>query len=116
MLPMLCPRCSHSEHRAVSTNSKPTDQIVRQRVCLGCRHVWFTSEMVVPSYAVGWSESHGRKPVLRIPMELYAGHTRLRISHQEAEDQLEALARGRRILSKRADERHRVKGCDKPGA
>lgn len=101
MLPMLCPKCSHSCHRAVVTNSKLPDQTVRKRVCESCGHVWFTVEVVVPDYAVGWSAAHLNKPVLRIPLAL-------RVEHVEAKDQLEPLRRHRERLSAEADKRYSV--------
>lgn len=60
------------------------DQTVRKRQCADCGHVWFTVELIVPNYAVGWSKAHLRKPVLRVPMELTAEHI-------EARDQLAQL-------------------------
>lgn len=91
MLPMNCPQCSHNRHRAVVTNSQLADQTVRKRACESCGHVWYTVEVMVPGYAVGWSARHMRKPVLRVPVELQAGHTRTRVSHEEAGDQLAPL-------------------------
>jgi len=104
MLPMLCPECSHSDHRATATNSKLADQTVRRRVCQSCGHVWFTVEVMVPSYAVGWSKGHLRKPVLRVPLELHAAHTRLRMGHVEAKDQLAPLREANDRRSTEADE------------
>jgi hypothetical protein len=81
------------------TNSHPEDQIVRKRVCEACGHVWFTVELVVPSYAVGWSVAHKRKPVLRAPVELKA-------AHMEPKDQLAGLRAANERRSKEADERY----------
>jgi transcriptional regulator NrdR family protein len=106
MMPMLCPQCSHSDHRATATNSKLDDQIVRRRVCQSCGHVWFTVEVMVPSYAVGWSAAHLRKPVLRIPLTLDAGHTKMRISHEEVTDQLAPLREANERKSAAADKRY----------
>jgi hypothetical protein len=108
MLPMICPQCSHNDHRATATNSKLDDQIVRRRVCQSCGHAWFTVEVPVPNYAVGWSKGHLRKPVLRVPLELQAAHTRLRVGHVEAKDQLAALREASERRSAEADERHRM--------
>jgi transcriptional regulator NrdR family protein len=113
---MLCPQCSHSDHRATSINSRLDDQIVRRRACQSCGHAWFTVEVIVPNYAVGWSKGHLRKPVLRVPVTVQAGHTEMQVSHVEAKDQMDALARGRRTISERADRRHRVKQCDSAAA
>lgn len=90
------------------TNGKLPDQTVRKRACESCGHVWFTVEVVVPNYAIGWSHKHLRKPVLRTPMELHAEHVRLRVSHEEAGDQLEPLRRHRERLSAEADKRYSV--------
>jgi len=43
-------------------------------------------EVTVPDYAVGWSVAHGHKPVLRVPLELSAGHTKLRVEAVEERD------------------------------
>ena len=81
------------------TNSHPEDQIVRKRVCEACGHAWFTVELVVPSYAVGWSVAHQRKPVLRAPVELKA-------AHMEAKDQIAALRAAAERKSAEADRRY----------
>jgi hypothetical protein len=62
---------------------------VRKRKCVDCGEVWFTVELKVPSYAVGWSSGHQSKPVLRVPLELTA-------SHLEPMDSREALAKANR--------------------
>jgi hypothetical protein len=67
------------------------DQTVRKRACDNCGNVWYTVEVTVPSYAVGWSARHSRKPVLRVPIDVTVGHTRMRASHEEASDQLAPL-------------------------
>ena len=103
MLPMNCPKCSQDDHRATSTNSKLADQIMRRRVCQACGHKWYTVELVVPDYAAGWSAGHARKPVLRTPLELQAAHTRLRVSHVEAGDQIAGLRRANERRSRQAD-------------
>jgi transcriptional regulator NrdR family protein len=108
MLPMICPQCSHNDHRATATNSKLDDQIVRRRVCQSCGHAWFTVEVLVPNYAVGWSKGHLRKPVLRVPLDLQAAHTRLRVGHVEAKDQLAALREASERKSAAADERYGI--------
>lgn len=91
MLPMECPQCRSSSNRTPITNGLLADQVVRKRVCLDCGHRWFTVEVMVPEYAVGWSALHKNKPVLRVPMELVAGATRLRLEHIEAQDTFAAL-------------------------
>lgn len=91
MLPMQCPKCSSETIRVPFTNNRLPDQVVRRRQCTECGHKWFTVEMTVPDYAVGWSVAHGHKPVLRVPLELSAGHTKMRVEAVEAKDQLAPL-------------------------
>ena len=79
MLPMECPKCSSTTLRVPITNNRLADQVVRRRLCIECGHKWFTVEMTVPDYAVGWSVAHLHKPVLRVPLELSTGHTKLRV-------------------------------------
>lgn len=86
MLPMKCPRCSSAALRVPSTNNKLDDQVVRQRVCTDCGHKWYTVELMVPDYAVGWSTMHQHKPVLRVPLELSSGHTLLRVEAVEQKE------------------------------
>lgn len=110
MLPMECPSCSSSTHRAAITNGLLPDQIVRKRVCADCGHRWFTVEVQVPDYLIGWSVDHQKKPVLRAPMELSTGYTKQRIGHIEAKDQIAALREAAQRKSERADRRHRRAG------
>ena len=77
MLPMNCPRCSGSAIRVLLTNNQLEHQIVRRRRCVDCGHKWFTVEVGVPDYAVGWSALHHHKPVLRADMEITAVRTKL---------------------------------------
>ena len=91
------------------TNSQMADQTVRKRACENCGNVWYTVEVTVPSYAVGWSARHSRKPVLRVPIDVTVGHTRMRASHEEAQDQLANLTQANERSSARADERHRLR-------
>ena len=109
MLPMNCPVCSHPRHRAVVTNSQMADQTVRKRACENCGNVWYTVEVTVPTYAVGWSARHLRKPVLRVPIDVTVGYTRMRASHEEASDQLAPLREASARRSAEADERHRLR-------
>ena len=83
MLPMICPQCSSGTIRTPITNNMLDDQVMRRRQCADCGHRWFTVEVVVPDYAVGWCAPLG-KPVLRVPVEVTA-------KHQEAKDSLAAL-------------------------
>lgn len=70
MLPMKCPRCRSRDIRAAITNNLFDDQTVRKRRCGDCDHVWFTVELQVNRYAVGWSRDHQSKPVLREQVKL----------------------------------------------
>lgn len=108
MLPMKCPKCSSSALRVPITNNRLDDQVVRRRQCADCGHRWFTVEMAVPDYAVGWSATHLRKPVLRVPLELNAGHTKSRVEHVEAKDQIAPLreASARRAAEAEAEARY----------
>lgn len=87
---MKCPSCRGTDYRAVITNNLFEDQTVRKRKCAECGHVWFTVELLVPSYAVGWSHDHMRKPVLRTPVQLT-------VAHVEPKDCVEALQTARRM-------------------
>lgn len=110
---MKCPECSGEEIRIPITNNRLADQTMRKRQCVACGHAWFTVELAVPNYAVGWSLEHKRKPVLRVPMELQAGATRLRVTYVEAKDRIEALREANRRKSERADADLRVTDCDR---
>lgn len=52
------------------TNNQFKAQTVRKRKCVDCGHVWFTVEMEVNRYAMGWSGLHDHKPVVRVAVEL----------------------------------------------
>ena len=67
---MNCPKCDWATHRAAVTTQALSDQIVRKRECCACHHVWFTVEVTVPNYAIGWSPGHKHKPVLRAPVTI----------------------------------------------
>jgi len=83
------------------------DHIVRKRRCVSCGHQWFTVEVIVPDYAVGWSKLHRSKPVLRVPVELTVGHTKLGTAAAvEAQDQLAPLREANKRRSAKADQRH----------
>lgn len=94
------------------TNSKMADQTVRKRACENCGHVWYTVEVTVPDYVVGWSARHSRKPVLRVPVDVETGYTRLRLRHEEAQDSRANLTQeANERSSARADAQHRVTNC-----
>lgn len=88
MMPMLCPHCRSNNLRVPITNGQLDDQVVRKRVCLDCGKAWFTVEVIVPNYAVGWSEGLGKKPVLRVPAEVSTGMVRMGASHVEPQETL----------------------------
>ena len=75
MIPMQCPKCSSSAIRAASTNNSDPKMVVRRRSCADCGHAWFTLELNVSKYLIGWArKSDGpSKPVLRVPVELAVG-------------------------------------------
>ena len=95
---MECKKCRSSDHRTLVTNSLLPDQIVRKRRCNACGHVWFTAEITVPDYVVGWSPSHQNKPVLRAPVEVT-------LQHMEAADckQSGRLGRLTQLVANRND-------------
>ena len=69
---MNCPECGSKENRTPITNGHLPDEVVRRRVCSSCKHAWYTVEMRVPHYAIGWCERHTNqsKPVLRTALTL----------------------------------------------
>ena len=67
---MNCPECGSKNNRTPVTNGHLPDEVVRKRVCRSCDHSWFTVEMAVPVHAIGWSDRHQHKPVLRVPVTL----------------------------------------------
>ena len=67
---MNCPECKWVTHRAAVTTQALSDQIVRKRKCCACHHTWFTVEVAVPNYSIGWSPVHKGKPVLRAPLTI----------------------------------------------
>jgi hypothetical protein len=73
--------------------------------------MWFTVEVEVPAYAVGWQGSSG-KPVFRAPLTVKAGCTQIGLSHEDAKDQMAGLQTWNEQKSKAADARHRVTKCD----
>lgn len=101
MMPMQCPECSSTNHRVPVTNGQLADQIVRKRACNDCGHIWFTVEVAVPKYAVGWASGLQRKPVLRVPVDVTTGRVAMRATHVEEID----------VRDRWPNERH-VKDCD----
>lgn len=75
-IPMECPRCSSREIRAIATNGKDADKVIRQRRCVDCKHVWYTVELPVNVAVIGWgrtASSYKSVPVLRVPVDLAVG-------------------------------------------
>lgn len=73
---MNCPRCGCEEIRAIATNSRGADRVIRQRRCTSCRSVWYTAELPVSVAVVGWERApvSGKSlPMLRVPVELAVG-------------------------------------------
>lgn len=101
MMPMQCPKCRSASHRSAVTNGLLPDQIVRRRACRECGFKWYTCEVRVPDYAVGWSAALQSKPVLRTPVEVTLHHL------EEADVQQVAEANGRA---------RGVTDCDRPAA
>ena len=114
MLPMICPDCHSKNHKVPVTNGQMDDQIVRKRACNDCGHIWFTVEVIVPKYSIGWSAGLQRKPVLRVPAEVTTGHVRVGASHVEAQDYIENLLEANRRRSEAAELRRNATKCDKP--
>jgi transcriptional regulator NrdR family protein len=91
---MNCPKCKWATNRAAVTTGSLPDQVVRKRVCCACQHIWFTVEVEVPNYAVGWSPAHKHKPVLRSAITLKPSFIEaqdgLAIAHAKLEEQYNA--------------------------
>ena len=96
---MNCPECGSKENRTPITNGHLPDEVVRKRVCNACGHAWFTVEMTVPEYAIGWSDRHQHKPVLRTPLTLET-------SFVEAADVMENLAKANAAIQRKAALKH----------
>ena len=96
---MNCPECGSKENRTPITNGHLPDEVVRKRVCKACGHAWFTVEMTVPEYAIGWSDRHQHKPVLRTPLTLET-------SFVEAADVMEDLAKANAAIQRKAALKH----------
>jgi uncharacterized Zn finger protein len=75
-IPMECPRCGSREIRAIATNGKDADKVIRQRRCVDCKHVWYTVELPVSVAVIGWGrtpDTNKSVPVLRVPAQLAVG-------------------------------------------
>jgi DNA-directed RNA polymerase subunit RPC12/RpoP len=73
---MNCPNCNHVSTSVLQTNAIKTEHTTRQRKCSNCGHKWFTVELEVQSWAIGWeklSTGFGGKPTLRVPVQLLYG-------------------------------------------
>jgi transcriptional regulator NrdR family protein len=96
---MNCPECGSKNNRTPVTNGHLPDQVVRKRVCGFCGHAWFTVEMAVPDYAIGWSDRHQHKPVLRTRLTLEP-------SFVEAADVMENLAKANAAIQRKTALKH----------
>ena len=96
---MNCPECGSKNNRTPVTNGHLPDEVVRKRVCGFCGHAWFTVEMAVPDYAIGWSDRHQHKPVLRTPLTLEP-------SFVEAADVMENLAKANAAIQRKTAPKH----------
>jgi hypothetical protein len=92
---MNCPNCGNKNHRTPVTNGHLPDEVVRKRVCESCGGHWFTVEVRVPDYAIGWSNDHQKKPVLRTPLTLQP-------SFIEPADVMENLAKANAAIQRKA--------------
>ena len=92
---MNCPECGSKNNRTPVTNGHLPDEVVRKRVCGSCDHSWFTVEMAVPAYVIGWSDRHQHKPVLRMPLTLEP-------SFIEPADVMENLAKANAAIQRKA--------------
>jgi hypothetical protein len=96
---MNCPECGSKNNRTPVTNGHLPHEVVRKRVCGSCGHAWFTVEMAVPDYAIGWSDRHQHKPVLRTPLTL-------KPSFVEAADVMENLAKANAAIQRKTAPKH----------
>jgi hypothetical protein len=92
---MNCPNCGNKNNRTPVTNGHLPDEVVRKRVCGDCGDAWFTVEVRVPEYAIGWSDRHQHKPVLRTPITLEP-------SFVETADVMENLAKANEAIQRKA--------------
>jgi hypothetical protein len=67
---MNCPQCGSKQLKTPIVNSHDANQTVRKRRCDDCLFVWFTVELRVPDYSIGWAPSQMHKPVIRCPVNL----------------------------------------------
>lgn len=73
---MNCPKCDHDSVFVLQSNTMKPNHTTRQRECKDCKHKWFTIELEVASWAVGWEKlksGFGGKPTLRVPVLLFYG-------------------------------------------
>jgi hypothetical protein len=92
---MNCPNCGNKNNRTPITNGHLPDEVVRKRVCRSCGGHWFTVEVRVPDHAIGWSNDHQKKPVLRMPLTLQP-------SFIEPADVMENLAKANAAIQRKA--------------
>lgn len=49
---MNCPSCANEQHRVLQTRRETPSSTLRQRICKGCGHVFWTVELALPPAAV----------------------------------------------------------------
>ena len=64
---MECPKCGSPQLRVLRTKQETGESTVRQRICRGCGHVFFTVEVDLPDGAVAQVADGGleRRPGFR---------------------------------------------------
>ena len=73
---MNCPKCNHDTVFVLQSNTMRPNHTTRQRVCNDCKHKWYTIELEIESWAVGWEKLNlrfGGKPTVRVPVSLFYG-------------------------------------------
>lgn len=52
---MNCPSCGHERHRVMNTRQEGPETTIRQRICQGCAHIFYTLEIDMPEGSVKWN-------------------------------------------------------------
>ena len=52
---MLCPNCDSKYDRVINTRQEGPETTIRQRLCLGCAHTFYTVEVHLPPLSVRWT-------------------------------------------------------------
>jgi transcriptional regulator NrdR family protein len=56
-----CPSCGHKQHRVMNTRQEGPETTIRQRICQGCAHMFYTLEIDMPQDSVQWHHNHMRR-------------------------------------------------------